>query len=682
MFRVVSTLVTVLLLLAGFGGVASASRPAQSTPDQYTLPGDVVYPEGIAYDRETRSFYVGSTTDGTIYRGTLGNPNTTVFSPGGADGRTSATGMKVDPRGRLYVCGAGTGLLFVYDTRTGALLGMFDTKSEPNTFINDVTITPNGDAYFTDSVSPYLYRVSADASGTLAYERWLDFTGSALTYAQGFNVNGITATGDGAYLIVVQSNTGKLYRISTATKQVSQINVGSETFTAGDGILLAGDILHVMRNQLALLVSVRLSNDYSTGTVISTFTSPGWAYPTTFALAGDRALVVNSQFDKRSAQQAPNLPFTVAGTVLRAAATGGQPPGMPTTGSAGPGGLLLLLLGAGLLLGGDPILTVARVRCFGILRPQSPVLKAQPLVQLDRPRVFHVHMEAHGGEALPLERGQHGGDQGGPHAAPAPRRVGPHLRDPAHGLPQVGNWQHPGGDEADRLPIACAGQQREVGAEVGVVGIVGDPLGAVGRGRAGAAPGAEGGGVGGEKVVRVGLRPRLGGDRRGNDRQRAGQVVLHPVLGEVAGVGLPGVQRRAAVGHHFVADGQGAGCANGPRGLLTPAQQVGAQAPAAVVGVDFASQPRLPLVDLRPAGGGQVFRVISTHRAEQGGVRGDQQPGIGWVGHGGGTIYDPAGGVQRGEGGQVRLDAAPPGIRFHSNRILSLHHRAHGDHRA
>lgn len=352
MFRVSSTLVAVLLLLAGFGGVASASRPAQSTPDQYTLPGNVVYPEGIAYDRETRSFYVGSTTDGTIYRGTLGNPNTTVFSPAGADGHTSVTGMKVNARGHLFVCGAATGLLFVYDTRTGVLLGKFDTKSEPNTFINDVTITPNGDAYFTDSVSPYLYRVSADAAGTLAYERWLDFTGSTLTYTQGFNVNGIAATGDGAYLIVVQSNTGKLYRISTATKQVTEINVGSETFTAGDGILLVGDVLHVMRNQLALLVSVRLSNDYSTGTVISTFTSPLWAYPTTFAIAGDRALVVNSQFDKRSAQQAPNLPFTVASVALPAAVTGAQPPGMPTTGASDLGGLLWLALGVLLLLGG------------------------------------------------------------------------------------------------------------------------------------------------------------------------------------------------------------------------------------------------------------------------------------------------------------------------------------------
>jgi hypothetical protein len=252
-------------------------------------------------------------------------------------------------------------MLFVYDTRTGALLGKFDTKSEPNTFINDVTVTPNGDAYFTDSVSPYLYRVSADASGAPAYERWIDFTGTALAYTTGFNLNGIAATEDGKYLIVVQTNTGKLYRISTASKQVSEINVGSETFTNGDGILLVGHVLHVMRNQNALLVSVQLSDDYATGTVISTFTSPLWAYPTTFALAGDRILSVNSQFDKRSAQQAPVLPFTVASVPLPAAALGGPLPGMPTTGNAEDNGLLIwLMVGGLLLLGGAGANVLAR----------------------------------------------------------------------------------------------------------------------------------------------------------------------------------------------------------------------------------------------------------------------------------------------------------------------------------
>ena len=35
----------------------------------YAIPGDSVYPEGVAYDQRNRQFYVGRTTDGTIFRG-------------------------------------------------------------------------------------------------------------------------------------------------------------------------------------------------------------------------------------------------------------------------------------------------------------------------------------------------------------------------------------------------------------------------------------------------------------------------------------------------------------------------------------------------------------------------------------------------------------------------------------
>src|SRR4051794_5625914 len=104
MLRAMAALGLALLMLAGTLGAVSAAPPAQTLPDQYTLPGDKVFPEGIAYDRETRSFYVGSSADGTIFRGTLTNPVAQVFSPAGSDGRTGATGMKVDPKGRLYVC--------------------------------------------------------------------------------------------------------------------------------------------------------------------------------------------------------------------------------------------------------------------------------------------------------------------------------------------------------------------------------------------------------------------------------------------------------------------------------------------------------------------------------------------------------------------------------------------------
>jgi sugar lactone lactonase YvrE len=278
---------------------------------RYTLPGNAVFPEGVAYQPATGNYFVSSTTDGTIFRGNLGDSAAAVFLAPGGDGRTTATGLKVDDRGRLFVSGGASGQMFVYDAAAGTLLGKL-SNGKQQTFVNDVAVTRAGDAYFTDSLNPVLYKVAADANGQYALESWLDFTGTALTYQQGFNVNGIAASDDGKYLVVVQSNTGKLYRIEVATKAVAEINLGGATLTNGDGILLNGRTLYVARNQQGLIVKLQLAEDLTSGSVIASITDPLLAYPTTLAWANGRLLVVNSQFNKRGPGLQPDLPFTIA----------------------------------------------------------------------------------------------------------------------------------------------------------------------------------------------------------------------------------------------------------------------------------------------------------------------------------------------------------------------------------
>jgi len=288
---------------------------ARAAVERYALPGDAVYPEGIAYRESNGDFFVSSTGDGTIFRGNIARGAAQPYLAGGADGRTFAAGLAVDDsRDRLFVSGGGTGHMFVYDLSNGGLLAQFTTARTP-TFINDVAILPSGEAFFTDSQSPFLYRVYTNADGALAFEEWLDFTGTALQYQQGFNVNGIAASENGQYLFVIQSNTGKLFRIDTATKAVIEVTLDGEPLTNGDGILLDGQTLYVSRNQQGLIVKVQLADDLASGTVASSTSHPALAYPTTIAKAGDRLLVVNSQFDKRPSGQ-PVLPFTVASIPL------------------------------------------------------------------------------------------------------------------------------------------------------------------------------------------------------------------------------------------------------------------------------------------------------------------------------------------------------------------------------
>ena len=102
----------------GHGGRAARSGCSRCSP----IPRG--NPEGIAFDQRSRSFFVGITTDGAIYRGTLGSDTVAPFIPG-ATGK-AAIGLKVR-RGKLYVAGGPTGAITVYDLATKAPVATFQT---------------------------------------------------------------------------------------------------------------------------------------------------------------------------------------------------------------------------------------------------------------------------------------------------------------------------------------------------------------------------------------------------------------------------------------------------------------------------------------------------------------------------------------------------------------------------
>ncbi len=311
-----SVFAVVIAAMLGLVHPAIAHYGGRSEALRYTFPaGDAVYPEGVAYHAGNGDFFAGSTVGGAVYRGNTrrGNRTLALFLPAGSDGRTDVRGMKVDPQGRLWLAGGATGTMWMYDAVTGRLLSGFK-NGITGSFINDVAVGPNGAAYFTDSRVPLLYRIAPDAEGIFRYEVWRDLRDTPIQFGEGFNLNGIVITPDGKYLIVVQSNTGKLFRIATDSKDVSEIGLaGGDGVTAGDGLLLDGQTLHVVRNNLNLIVQLRLAPDFASGQQVGSFTDPSFGFTTTIAKAGDRLLVVNSQFNRRNNPNLPPvLPFTVS----------------------------------------------------------------------------------------------------------------------------------------------------------------------------------------------------------------------------------------------------------------------------------------------------------------------------------------------------------------------------------
>src|SRR3954452_3803046 len=196
-----ATVLATAALAATGGGVASAKHHDHNdAPRLFTLkPDPAANPEGVASDGH--AFYVSDTGSGAIYRGTLGNDTVSPFIPGAA-GRSSV-GLKVWD-GKLIAAGGSTGKITVFDLRTKSVVASLDTGA--GGFLNDLVVTHRGDIYVTDSTRPTLWHVTRSGS-----VQALDVS-AGIPYASGFNLNGIVAK-SGDQLVVVQSNTGKLFRI-------------------------------------------------------------------------------------------------------------------------------------------------------------------------------------------------------------------------------------------------------------------------------------------------------------------------------------------------------------------------------------------------------------------------------------------------------------------------------------
>jgi len=273
-------------------------------PDVIALPNGF-QPEGITTGKR-HTFFVGSRATGAIYRGSLRTGQGKELVAGG--GGKQATGLKVDRFGRLFVSGAGSKAVRVYNSRTGALIREYAVPDA--NFINDVVITRRG-AYFTESqVIPQLYFIPFGKKGALGELQRIPITGD-FVYTAGFNANGIEKAKGGKTLILISSNTGKLYTADAATGVTDEIAVtgGDGELANGDGIMRKGRKLYVVENRddpngaapgVGVVSVVKLSRDLSTGTIDRTITDPRFDTPTTIARSGGRNYVVNAKFASAS----------------------------------------------------------------------------------------------------------------------------------------------------------------------------------------------------------------------------------------------------------------------------------------------------------------------------------------------------------------------------------------------
>ena len=279
-----ATAVAVLALLAPASPAGEQAQRTIALPDEFR-------PEGIASGPKD-SFYVGSIPQGSVYRGSYRTGEGRVLVPP-HPGRNH-TGLKVDQRhDLLFVAGGGSKGIYVYDSKTGEDVDAFTIPDAG--FINDVVLTRKA-AYFTDSQVQRFYRVRIGRHGRLGEPRIVPITGD-FVYTTGFNANGIEEVGNGRRLIMVKSNTGQLFSVKPRSGRSREIEVDG-SLVNGDGILLRGKTLYVVRNRDNRIAVVDLDRRLRSGEIEDELTDPLLDVPTTIAPFKQFVYAVNARFER------------------------------------------------------------------------------------------------------------------------------------------------------------------------------------------------------------------------------------------------------------------------------------------------------------------------------------------------------------------------------------------------
>jgi sugar lactone lactonase YvrE len=260
----------------------------------FEAEGADLVPEGIAFDGET----------GTLYMGSMRHHRILALAPDGSqttfadadDGLGQILGLAIDAgRRQLLAVDIGPLVADPAERRTGAVVAI-DLASgevvrrlaaEGAMQLNDVTVASDGTLYATDSAAGGLRRAALD-SETL--DPWLPEV--TLPGANGL------ALADGDATLYLAHSTG-LARIEVASGDILPLiaNDTRETLGAIDGLYARHGTLYGIQNVTnpGRVIAIDLDDSGKRAVAVRTLLShhhPALDEPTTGALAGDRLLIL------------------------------------------------------------------------------------------------------------------------------------------------------------------------------------------------------------------------------------------------------------------------------------------------------------------------------------------------------------------------------------------------------
>ena len=263
-----------------------------------------LYPEGIAYGKKQDVFFVSS-----LHYGKIGKVSRKgIYSEFITDNDLVSTiGIHANEKANLlYVCVSDPGVsvktdkatqmklakLIAYDLTTGKRTFVADLgalNKDAGNFANDVDFDSQGNCYVTNSASPIIYKITKTGKASI-------FATSENWKKEGFNLNGIVVHPKG-YLIVAQSNTGELYKVSIKNPtEIAKIN--SEIMLGADGIFLNGkNELMVISNATKQVFQLNSTDDFVTAKILKTAPTE-MTFPTTGIVVNKKYYILNAKLNE------------------------------------------------------------------------------------------------------------------------------------------------------------------------------------------------------------------------------------------------------------------------------------------------------------------------------------------------------------------------------------------------
>jgi len=295
--------------------MGSTRKPSGGGEVAFRLAAADFIPEGIAHDPQTGDFFVGSVRHRAIARISK-NGEERPFVTQGRDGLWSVLGLAVDaPRRTLWACSTALpnmtggaakepsrGALFAWDLKDGTLRERQEVGAGAEGHdCNDLTVSPGGDVYVSDSRKGSLVKTGAGRKPEIFVPEG--------TFG---SPQGLTFTPDGTRLYVADYLKG-IHRVDLPSRTVTLLVVPDDVTTRGvDGLVYKDGALLAIQNGVNPHRVTRLVMDSAGSRIVRQeilgMSHPLYDEPTLGVLAGGALhYVANSQWGRFS-QDGTSLP--------------------------------------------------------------------------------------------------------------------------------------------------------------------------------------------------------------------------------------------------------------------------------------------------------------------------------------------------------------------------------------